>query len=171
MPASLTKRDLSIAEIDGMLREAFGARADVSAIEEFTEGFFAAVYGARVTPAGGQPIDVVLKVAVERSTHLLRYETDLLNAEVEFFAQAASAGVLVPPLHHVDPRRRFLVTGRRPDSRWPWPATRCRPSNWNGFGASWPGSAPGCTPSAARCSVTHDRTARPDRRAGGSRSA
>jgi aminoglycoside phosphotransferase (APT) family kinase protein len=112
MPASLTKHDLSTDDIESMLRQAFGAGCAVGSIEEFTEGYFASVYGVRVTPAGGQPLELVLKVGARPGPHLLRYEVDLLSVEVEFFARAAAGGVPVPGLRYVDPEHRFLVMDR-----------------------------------------------------------
>ena len=65
MPASLTKRDLSTVEVEAMLTGAFGPDAVISEIEEFTEGYFASVYGVRVALPGEPARDLVLKVAAQ----------------------------------------------------------------------------------------------------------
>ncbi|MBT8225414.1 MAG: aminoglycoside phosphotransferase family protein [Dactylosporangium sp.] len=105
---SITKRQLAPDEIQAVMRTAFGESGQVVSITEFTDGWFAGVYG--VTLADGQ--DVVLKASPEPTLPMLRYEVDLAHAEIEFYRRATGAGVPVPAVRYADPDGGYLITDR-----------------------------------------------------------
>jgi aminoglycoside phosphotransferase (APT) family kinase protein len=110
---SLTKRHLSIDQIQVLLRHGVGPHAELRDYAEVTDGIFNAVY--TVTVADGQDGDgqeLVLKVAPEPGTTLLRYEVDLMHTEAEFFVRAGAAGVPLPELVAAEPDAGYLLMRR-----------------------------------------------------------
>lgn len=105
---SITKRRLTPDEVRAVFLDAFGPAAGVREIHEYTDGWFAAVYG--VSLADGR--DMVLKVSPPRELKLLRYEADLAHAEIEFYRRAAEAGIPVPAVRHADADRGHLIVDR-----------------------------------------------------------
>ncbi|WP_165945111.1 phosphotransferase family protein [Micromonospora sp. KC723] len=105
---SITKRDLSRAEIDSLLRRALGASVELRDVVEFTDGWFNTTYGVTLV----DDREVVVKVAPPPGLSLLRYEVDLMRTEIEFYRRAASAGLPLPVLRHADPDAGYLVMDR-----------------------------------------------------------
>lgn len=91
---SRTKRRLSAAQLDTLIRGALGR--GVTAAEELTDGFANAVWRLTLDD-GGQ---VVLKVAPPPDLEQLRYERDLLRTEALVYHLATPAGIPLPRLLH-----------------------------------------------------------------------
>jgi aminoglycoside phosphotransferase (APT) family kinase protein len=104
---SLTKRRISVDELAAIVREGFGAHAQVAAWSELHEGTYNAAY--RVT-LGDPHLDLVLKVAPDPRLELLTYERDLMRTEVHLYRRARSASVPVPEVAFADFSRRVLET-------------------------------------------------------------
>jgi aminoglycoside phosphotransferase (APT) family kinase protein len=93
---SNTKSILSNEVIESLVRTNFGEQAAVSSIEEFSEGFFNAVYGIKfVHPVNGYK-EIVLKVGIDPDKHCLTYEKDIMKAEVAIYQKLEPIGVPVP---------------------------------------------------------------------------
>ncbi len=105
---SITKRDLSRADIDRLLRQALGAGIELRDVVEFTDGWFNATYG--VALADGR--ELVVKVAPPPELPLLRYEVELMRTEVEFYRRAAEVGLPLPVLRAADVDAGYLVVDR-----------------------------------------------------------
>jgi aminoglycoside phosphotransferase (APT) family kinase protein len=105
---SKTKRELTRTEIQALLQEALGREAELSGCEEFTDGWFSAVYGLRL--ADGR--ELVLKLAPAAGLTLLRYEFELMRTEISFYERAAAAGLPVPRIVSADPERGYLLMER-----------------------------------------------------------
>nr|WP_246221546.1 aminoglycoside phosphotransferase family protein [Phytoactinopolyspora mesophila] len=109
----MTKRHLSIDQIQALLRHSVGPHAELRDCTEVTDGFFNAVYAVTVRDGqedNGQ--ELVLKVAPDPGTKLLRYEVDLMHTEAEFFARAGAAGVPLPELIAAEPDAGYLLMRR-----------------------------------------------------------
>jgi aminoglycoside phosphotransferase (APT) family kinase protein len=103
---SLTKRQLSAAEIEAMMRRMFGPDIVVSGLDELTDGMFNAVYRMTVEPNAG---DVVLKSSPPPGVPLLTYERDIMRTEAAFYQLAAHAtAVPVPKVVATDFTRSHL---------------------------------------------------------------
>ncbi|PSL56287.1 fructosamine-3-kinase [Saccharothrix carnea] len=113
---SLTKRRLSAAELDALIRRVLGV--PLAAHVELTEGMFNTAY--RLTAADGR--ETVLKVAPPPDVPLLTYERDLMRTEALAFELMAAHGLPVPEvlLHEDD---LLLMTALRGE---PWSAARHR---------------------------------------------
>ncbi|MER7457484.1 aminoglycoside phosphotransferase family protein [Micromonospora sp. NPDC126480] len=105
---SITKRDLSRDDLDGLLRQALGAGIELRDVVEYTDGWFNATYG--VTLADGR--ELVVKVAPPPELPLLRYEVELMRTEVEFYRRAAGAGLPLPALRAADVDAGYLIVDR-----------------------------------------------------------
>ncbi|WP_051325517.1 phosphotransferase family protein [Glycomyces tenuis] len=106
---------LSRADVEALIRDRLGADAEVTAHEEFTDGYFNAAHG--VDLADGRRL--VVKVAPERGVKVLRYEEDLMTAEIEFFERAASVDVPLPRLWHTDAAAGVMIMDRLDGVRLP----------------------------------------------------
>jgi len=93
-----TKVRLEPAEVRELVARALGGGARVAAARELRGGSFNACWS--VTLASGA--ERVLKVAPPPALPLLRYETDLLRTEVDFYARAGAAGLPVPEVAGAD---------------------------------------------------------------------
>jgi aminoglycoside phosphotransferase (APT) family kinase protein len=100
---SLTKRKVSADEIQALAAKAFPG-AEVRAAQELTDGWFNAVYVVEL--ADGR--ETVLKVAPPPGTRMLRYEDDLMRAELEYFERCTAAGVAVPAVLYADTSRELI---------------------------------------------------------------
>jgi aminoglycoside phosphotransferase (APT) family kinase protein len=96
MPESLTKRHVDAATLDALIADAFGADTGIVNCRELNDGFFNAAYRLQLTDGR----DVVLKISPPQGAALLAYERDIMRAEVEFFREAATAGIPLPHLLH-----------------------------------------------------------------------
>ncbi|MEU4764340.1 aminoglycoside phosphotransferase family protein [Actinosynnema sp. NPDC023794] len=116
MVDSLTKRRLSAAALDALVRRALGV--PLAAHVELTDGMFNTAY--RLTAADGR--ETVLKVAPPPDVPLLTYERDLMRTEALAFELMAAHGLPVPEvlLHEDD---FLLMTALRGE---PWSAARPR---------------------------------------------
>ena len=103
-----TKRELTAGQILEFVRHGLGSSATVDSCTEITDGTFAAVYA--VDLADGT--ELVLKVAPEPGPLLLRYETDMMHGEIEFYRRAGAAGVPLPRLYAADPDLGYLLAAR-----------------------------------------------------------
>lgn len=116
---SLTKRRLTGAELDALVRRALGV--PLAAHVELTEGMFNTAY--RLTAADGR--ETVLKVAPPPDVPLLTYERDLMRTEALAFELMAARGLPVPEvLLHED--GLLLMTALRGE---PWLSARPRLSD------------------------------------------
>lgn len=113
---SLTKRRLSAAALDALVRRALGV--PLAAHVELTDGMFNTAY--RLTAADGR--ETVLKVAPPPDVPLLTYERDLMRTEALAFGLMAARGLPVPEvlLHEDD---FLLMTALKGE---PWSAARPR---------------------------------------------
>lgn len=113
---SLTKRRLSAAALDALVRRALGV--PLGAHVELTDGMFNTAY--RLTAADGR--ETVLKVAPPPDVPLLTYERDLMRTEALAFGLMAARGLPVPEvlLHEDD---FLLMTALKGE---PWSAARPR---------------------------------------------
>ncbi|MEV1120209.1 phosphotransferase [Actinosynnema sp. NPDC049800] len=116
MVDSLTKRRLSAAALDALVRRALGV--PLGAHVELTDGMFNTAY--RLTAADGR--ETVLKVAPPPDVPLLTYERDLMRTEALAFGLMAARGLPVPEvlLHEDD---FLLMTALKGE---PWSAARPR---------------------------------------------
>ncbi|HEX4197395.1 MAG TPA: aminoglycoside phosphotransferase family protein [Caulobacteraceae bacterium] len=102
---SLTKVELSEAEIGDLVRQAFGTAARVASVRAATEGKYNAGYYLEL--AGSGPARSFLKVAPPPTLPVLTYEHDLMRTEIEVMRGLAKAGVQpVPAIQAVDLSRR-----------------------------------------------------------------
>ncbi|ROP37550.1 fructosamine-3-kinase [Saccharothrix texasensis] len=111
---SLTKRRLSEAELDALVRRVLGV--PLAAHVELTEGMFNTAY--RLTAADGR--ETVLKVAPPADVPLLTYERDLMRTEALAFRLMAARGLPVPEvlLHEDGLLLMTALTGE------PWSSAR-----------------------------------------------
>ncbi|QQQ77979.1 aminoglycoside phosphotransferase family protein [Saccharothrix sp. 6-C] len=114
MVDSLTKRRLSEAELDALVRRVLGV--PLAAHVELTEGMFNTAY--RLTAADGR--ETVLKVAPPADVPLLTYERDLMRTEALAFRLMAARGLPVPEvlLHEDGLLLMTALTGE------PWSSAR-----------------------------------------------
>lgn len=90
---SRTKRDLTDAQVDAMIAEAFGDDARVTARAELTDGMFNAAW--RLTLCDVESVrDVVLKVSPPPHVPLLTHEQDIMKTEAMFYHRAAGRAPL-----------------------------------------------------------------------------
>ena len=104
---SLTKRRISSDELAVMVREGFGANAQVAAWSELRDGTYNAAY---MVTLADRDLDVVLKVAPDPRLELLTYERDLMWTEALVYRRAGGVGVPVPEVLFADFTRRVLET-------------------------------------------------------------
>jgi aminoglycoside phosphotransferase (APT) family kinase protein len=104
---SLTKRRMSEDELDAVVREGFGAAAQMTAWAELPEGTYNAAYTVTLTDPD---LELVLKVAPDPRVELLTYEVDLMRTEAEFYRSAGAVGVPVPEVVLSDFTRRLVET-------------------------------------------------------------
>lgn len=105
---SKTKRHLTNEQIQALLHDVLGTAAELESCEEFTNGWFSAVYGVRL--ADGR--DLVLKLAPAPGLTLMRYEFELMRTEIEYYQRLATAGLPVPRIQAADADRGYLLMER-----------------------------------------------------------
>jgi aminoglycoside phosphotransferase (APT) family kinase protein len=105
---SITKPRLDRDDIVRLIRLGLGDGVEVVEHTKFTDGYFNAAHGVRLSDGR----DVVLKVAPAAGLKLLRYEVDLMRTEIEFFQRASGAGVPLPKLWYADPDGQFMIMER-----------------------------------------------------------
>ncbi|XVS66241.1 phosphotransferase family protein [Actinosynnema sp. CA-299493] len=116
MVDSLTKRRLSEAELDALVRRVLGV--PLAAHVELTEGMFNTAY--RLTAADGR--ETVLKVAPPTDAPLLTHERDIMRTEALAFRLMRAHGLPVPEvLLHED--GLLLMTALNGE---PWSSARAR---------------------------------------------
>ena len=103
-----TKRELTADQIRELVLHGLGGRAELAGWQEITDGNYAAVYAVDLTDGR----EMVLKVAPDPGLRLMRYEVDLIHAEIEFYRRAGTAGVPLPTLYAADPDQGYLLIGR-----------------------------------------------------------
>ena len=102
---SLSKTAISLDTAQAIVTDAFGALAVIAACDELTDGFFNAAYA--LTLADG--LRCVLKVAPPDHVPVLRYERDILAAEVGALRLLrARTTIPVPEVYHYDTSRRTV---------------------------------------------------------------
>jgi aminoglycoside phosphotransferase (APT) family kinase protein len=101
---SLTKHPLAGAELESLVRKAFGPDIRVARWSELTDGS----YNAPLTLDDGR--DLVLKVAPSPHLRLLTHEVDLMRTEVDVYRNALVAGVPVPTTVYADFDRQVIGT-------------------------------------------------------------
>ncbi|MBB5866792.1 fructosamine-3-kinase [Allocatelliglobosispora scoriae] len=105
---SITKPDLSDADISRLIQAGLGDGVRVAEHTEFTDGYFNAAHAVRLDDGR----EVVLKVAPDKGLTMLRYEVDLMQTEIEFFRRAAATGVPLPAMWHADADQGFMIMER-----------------------------------------------------------
>jgi aminoglycoside phosphotransferase (APT) family kinase protein len=90
--ASPTQRDVTVADIAALAREAFGPATTVENAQPLSGGGFASVW--RVDLADGRR--TVVKIGPAADVPLLRYERDMVAAEAAYLAVVADAGLALP---------------------------------------------------------------------------
>ena len=96
---SASKTALSAATLQDIVAHYFGSAARLSATEELKDGYFNAAY--RLDLADG--FRCVLKVAPPAAVRVLRYEYDIMTAEVETMRLVkARTAMPVPEIYHHD---------------------------------------------------------------------
>jgi aminoglycoside phosphotransferase (APT) family kinase protein len=102
---SISKTPIDIGMAGAITADAFGAQARIRAFHELTDGFFNAAYA--IDLADG--MRCVLKVAPPESVTVLRYERDIMYAEVEVMRLVRRrTSMPVPEVYHFDTSRRLL---------------------------------------------------------------
>jgi aminoglycoside phosphotransferase (APT) family kinase protein len=104
MRASLTKRVVTEAEIDALVRRAFGPDRVPVRVSELSGGTYNAVFAVGLDDGS----DLVLKVAPRPDLVLLTHEVDLLRTEVEVYRLGGPAGVPVPAVVAADFDREVI---------------------------------------------------------------
>lgn len=105
---SASKRKLTDSELHKVAARAFPGSMLVNA-EELTDGWANSVYVLTVKSMNGEMIRSVLKVAANNPDSLMRYERDLMKAEVEAFRLAEEAGVsFIPKILYYDPSGEII---------------------------------------------------------------
>lgn len=106
MPASLSKTPVILAQAEQIAARHFGTQCRVVHFEELTDGYFNACY--RIGLADG--LHCVLKVAPPEGVRVLRYERDILRAEVETLRLVGERTTLpVPRVLAFDTGRQVLA--------------------------------------------------------------
>lgn len=107
MVDSISKTRLRSDQIAAMVTRSFGAAAELVSVDECEEGWFNAVH--RLTFADGT--EVLLKVAPPPEVRVLRYEADILSAEVEALRLVAeNTDVPVPVVVAWDDTRELVAS-------------------------------------------------------------
>ncbi len=102
---SLSKTTVSVDAAQSIITGAFGAASTIRAFEELTDGFFNTAYA--ITLADG--LRCVLKVAPPDAVRVLRYERDILAAEVAAMRLVQErTSIPVPEIFCHDTSRRLL---------------------------------------------------------------
>jgi aminoglycoside phosphotransferase (APT) family kinase protein len=102
---SITKINLPLETIQSIVRQHLGSHASLRAAEELTEGCYNTAY--RLDFDNG--FRCILKVAPPDDVRVLRYEKDLMRAEVEVMALVRSdTQVPVPQIYQYDTTRRLI---------------------------------------------------------------
>jgi aminoglycoside phosphotransferase (APT) family kinase protein len=102
---SLTKISLSPADLDRIAVRAFGPGISVTSHQELTDGWFNTIHALDLSDGRS----VVLKVAPKAGVAVLRYETNLMAAEVAVLGLLAETpGVPVPRVLFHDARGELL---------------------------------------------------------------
>jgi aminoglycoside phosphotransferase (APT) family kinase protein len=102
---SLSKTPISLDTAQAIVRAHFGGSAQIAHFRELTDGYFNAAY--RIELSGGDAY--VLKVAPPASVRVLRYERDIMRAEVEALRLVrAHTSVPAPSVISYDPSQRIL---------------------------------------------------------------
>jgi aminoglycoside phosphotransferase (APT) family kinase protein len=102
---SITKRKLSMAEINVLVQKSFGNRNEVKSISEFEDGWFNAIY--LCTLKDGR--EVILKISPSSEVKVLRYEKNIMKAEVEVLKLLKKGGnIPVPWVYCYDASRTII---------------------------------------------------------------
>lgn len=101
---SITKRKLGNPEIELLVKNAFGNQADIRAIKSMDDGWFNAVY---MIIAGD--MEMILKIAPPEGIKTLRYERNVMNAEVDTLKLINNfANIPIPKVLFYDNTKRLL---------------------------------------------------------------
>lgn len=101
---SLTKVELTTAQLGAAVRAAFGPGVTLARSEEFHDGWFNTIHGLELSDGRR----VVLKTAPKPGVPVLRHEKNLLDTEVTVYRLLASRGVSVPQVHFYEPTGSVL---------------------------------------------------------------
>lgn len=105
---SKTKTLIDTLKITELLTHAFGADARPTEITELTDGFFNAIYAIRVAKPICGFYDIVLKLGVQSGKHILRYEKDILHAELYVYDAISKIGIPAPAILYTDTTRKYI---------------------------------------------------------------
>lgn len=76
---SITKTKLSNNQIEAICKNAFGNNIEISSIEELSDGYFNTAYSLSFN----DNFKTILKIAPNKSVKLMRYEKNIMQAEIE----------------------------------------------------------------------------------------
>ena len=102
---SITKTPLNKEKIESLVKNAFGNKVNVITISELEDGWFNAIY----LVALDDNREVVLKVAPSPEIKVLRYEKNIMNAEVEVMKLLkSSTKIPVPEIYYYDTSKNII---------------------------------------------------------------
>jgi aminoglycoside phosphotransferase (APT) family kinase protein len=102
---AITKTPIPFATAQSICETHFGQQAKINHFEELTDGMYNAAY--RIKLAGGR--QMVLKIAPPDEVRVLRYEKDIMRAEVEVLRLLkAQTEVPVPEVYAYDTSRSLV---------------------------------------------------------------
>ncbi|MBN1580218.1 MAG: aminoglycoside phosphotransferase family protein [Anaerolineae bacterium] len=102
---SLSKTTISSEAIQDIVRHHFGCERTIDSFEELTDGLFNAAF--RVELDDG--LNCVLKVAPADDVRVMRYEKNIMQAEVEVMRLVgAQTDLPVPEIYFYDPSRQII---------------------------------------------------------------
>lgn len=105
MPYSLTKAPIPIETAQAIVYSHLGNQRRIAGFQELDEGFFSTAYQIDLEDG----LRCVLKIAPPDSVKLLRYEKNILQAEVAVMRLARQqAGIPAPEIYSYDPTRSLL---------------------------------------------------------------
>lgn len=102
---SITKINLSSSEINVLVKNAFGKDNEVNKVEEFKDGWFNSIYSIELQDRR----EIVLKISPPQKVKILRYEKNIMKAEVEVLRLLKAKGkVPVPDVFFYDISRTLI---------------------------------------------------------------
>ncbi len=100
----LTKQTVEQSELDALVKHAFGTGVGVRSHSQFSEGWFNTAYAVSLT--SGE--EVIFKISPPAGLKLLRYETNIMRAEVAMLRLMNDLGHFpVPKVLHYDDSGRL----------------------------------------------------------------
>ncbi|GGA20042.1 phosphotransferase family protein [Paenibacillus physcomitrellae] len=106
---SATKAELTEEQLQKLIRHIFDEQTVIHHSQELEDGWFNAAY--RITlRSSREGKTVILKVGPPQGAHCMRYERNMMNAEVKALLKLREAGVPVPEVYGYDPSRTLALS-------------------------------------------------------------